>query len=331
MEKNQWNQSIIINNGSFLQSWQWGEFQKSLGRRIWRIETGGLKSLVIKQGLPLGKSYLYCPRGPVGQLAKDNFGEFLSQVKRIGREEKSVFFKIEPAKGVLPRDALEGTPSEGRPLKASLGRTPLKKSKNQIQPAKTLILDISKPEEELLNQMHQKTRYNIGLARRKGIKIEISPGNNLQEIDKFLDLSSATAKRDKFHLHPRRYYRKMLEVLGQEGMIKLFLAKYQNQIVVANLICFFGRTATYLHGASDYDFRQLMAPHLCQWRAILEAKKLGGQCYDFWGIDEKKYPGVTRFKKGFVGQEINYPGSFDLVFRPFWYWIYRSAKKVIGP
>jgi len=79
--------------------------------------------------------------------------------------------------------------------------------------------------------MHQKTRYNIGLARRKGIKIEISPGNNLQEIDKFLDLSSATAKRDKFHLHPRRYYRKMLEVLGQEGMIKLFLAKYQNHFL----------------------------------------------------------------------------------------------------
>lgn len=320
MEKDQWNRSIITSDGSFLQSWQWGEFQKSLGRQIWRIETDGLKSLVIKHNLPLGKNYLYCPRGPVGRITKDNFGKFLSQVKRIGQEKGSIFFKVEPAepvKGVLPRASLGGTA-----LKE------LKESKNQIQPAKTLILDISKSGEELLSQMRQKTRYNIGLARRRGVKIEISSGNNPQEIDRFLDLLSATAKRDKFHLHPQGYYRKMIEVLGQEGMMKLFLAKYQNRIIAANLICFFGRRATYLHGAADYNFRQLMAPHLCQWQAILEAKKLGCQYYDFWGIDEKKYPGVTRFKKGFAGQEINYPGSFDLIFQPFWYRVYQLAKKL---
>ena len=299
MEKSQWNQFIIKNNGSFLQSWQWGEFQESLGRKIWRLEIAGSKGLIIKHNLPLGKSYLYCPRGPIGPIEM-----FLEKVKEIGQQEKSIFFKIEPPEVCISRTRLKI---------------------HTLQPQKTLILDITKPEEELLNQMHPKTRYNIRLAQKKGVTIEESK----EKIDDFLRLSKETAQRDKFHLHPKKYYQKMLEVLGQEGMVKLFLAKYQNQIIVANLICFFGQTAVYLHGASDYSFRHLMAPYLCQWQAILEAKKQGFKYYDFWGIDEEKWPGVTRFKKSFTGQEITYPGSFDLVSQPIWYKIYQLAKCIL--
>ncbi len=308
-QKEEWNQFVVANNGSFLQSWQWGELQESMNRRIWRLETERLKGLIIEHNLPLGKNYLYCPYGPIGQ---GNLHIFLEEAGKIARQERSIFFKIEPKTDLSLKDFK------------------FIKSKKQIQPSlKTIILDISKSAEELLAQMHQKTRYNIRLARRKGVKIEISSGNNHQEIDKFLELSAATAKRDKFHLHPREYYKKMLEILGGQGMIKLFLAKYQNQIIAANLICFFGQTATYLHGASDYNFRQLMAPYLLQWQAILEAKQLGLKYYDFWGIDEEKWPGVTRFKKGFNGQEITYPGAFDLVFQPTWYRVYNLTRYVL--
>ncbi len=322
-QKEEWDQFVIANNGSFLQSWSWGEFQESLGRRIWRLEMSGLKALVIKHNLPLGKNYLYCPRGPVGQISADGFQNFLAEVKKIAKKEKSIFFKIEPDS----KDDREG-PSETVlvPRTVSEGLSSFRSSK-QIQPAKTLILDITKSEKELLSQLHQKTRYNIRLAQHKGVIIE--PANDNGAADTFLDLLEQTAKRDKFYLHPKEYYQKMLEVLGQEGMIKLFLAKYQNQIVAANLVCFFGQTATYLHGASDYNFRQLMAPHFLQWRAIGQAKSQGLKYYDFWGIDEKKWPGVTRFKKGFNGQEITYPGAFDLIFQPFWYQIYLLARKIV--
>ncbi|MBL7154992.1 MAG: peptidoglycan bridge formation glycyltransferase FemA/FemB family protein [Candidatus Portnoybacteria bacterium] len=306
-QKEEWDQFVIQNSGSFLQSWPWGEFQESLGRQIWRLETEGLKALLIKHNLPLGKSYLYCPRGPVGEISKDRFQRFLVEVKKIAQQEKSIFFKIEPQNN----------------FQFSIFNFQI--SNKEIQPSKILILDITKPEEELLSRMHPKTRYNIRLAQKKGVTVEQSS----EKIDDFLRLSKETAKRDKFHLHPQKYYQKMLEVLGQEGMVKLFLAKYQNQIVAANLVCFFSQTAFYLHGASDYNFRQLMAPHLCQWQGICQAKKLGLKYYDFWGIDEKKWPGVTRFKKGFAGQEINYPGAFDLVFQPIWYKIYSLARRIL--
>ena len=134
-----------------------------------------------------------------------------------------------------------------------------------------------------------------------------------------------TAKRGRFKIHPEEHYEKMLKISGME----LFVAEYQNKIIAANIVLFYGKRAIYLHGASDYEYRNLMAPYLLQWHQILEAKKQGRNEYDFWGIDEKKWPGVTRFKKGFSGKEIFYPGAYDLVFQPLWYRIYKIARRIL--
>ena len=309
-QKEKWNQFIRDNQGSFLQSFEWSEFQESLGREIWRIEIGEkLKTLVIKRDLPLGKNYLYCPR-PVWDL--DLWEPFLKEVQGIAKKEKSIFLKIEPSKS----------------FKFQVSSFKFIKSQKQIQPAKTLILDISKPEEELLSQMRQKTRYNIKLAHKQGIEIGIISLPRQEEIESFWQILSQTAKRDKFHLHPKIYYQKMLGILGEAGLVKLFIAEYKNQIIAANIVCFFNETAIYFHGASDYNFRHLMAPYLLQWQAILEAKKLGFKFYDFWGFDEKKWPGVTRFKKGFDGKEVIHPGAFDLIFQPCWYRVYIWSSSI---
>ncbi len=117
----------------------------------------------------------------------------------------------------------------------------------------------------------------------------------------------------------------MLEIPG----VELFLADFKNKIIAANIVVFWEKTAIYLHGASDYEQRNLMAPHLLQWEQIKEAKKRGCIEYDFWGIDEKKWPGVTRFKKGFGGREVEYPGAFDLIFQPVWYKIYKIGRTLL--
>lgn len=278
---------------SFLQSVDWVNFQKSLGRRVWQLD--GIN--IIKHNLPFKKSYLYSPRCRGDFLSED----FLEKIKEIAKKENTIFFKVEPLTEINKKFGL-------------------RKSKN-IQPRKTLILDISKSDEELLNQMHYKTRYNIQLAQKKNVEIK----KNKKYFEEFWQLMKQTTKRDGFKPHPKEYYRKILEIPG----VELFVAEFNNKIIAANIVVFYDKQAIYLHGASDYEHRNLMAPHLLQWEQIKEAKKCGCVEYDFWGIDEKKWPGVTRFKKGFSSQEIIYPGAYDLVFQPIWYRIYKLAKKLL--
>ena len=243
---------------------------------------------------------------------------FLEEIRQIAKQAKSIFLKIEP-------------PIHSHFLKSFFNKPANKftKSKKEIQVSETLVLDTNKPEQELLNQMHQKTRYNIKLAQKKGVIIQLAEPSDQLAMETFLELLKVTADRDKFHLHNQEYYLKMWQVLGKEGMVRLFLARHQDKVIAANLVCFFGSTVTYLHGASDYKFRDLMAPYLLQWEAISQAKKIGFRYYDFWGVDEKKWPGVTRFKMGFSGERVSSLGAFDLVFRPIWYQTYNLARRIL--
>lgn len=266
---------------NFLQSSQWEKFQQALGRKTWRI--GGV--LVVEYDLLFGLSYLYCPHS-----------DLVPDVKGVAG--KHIFLKIEPL-SVVPQGLI--------------------KSLKEWQPMKTIILDLDKSAEELLEQTQTKTRYNIRLAQKREVAIRENG-----EIDVFLNLLKKTAKRDKFHLHEDNYYRKLVENLD----IKILTAEYQGEVIAADLFSFTGKKAIYLYGASDYEHRSAMAPALLQWRAILKAKELGCREYDFWGIDEKKWPGVTRFKRGFGGREVSYPGSFDLILRPIWYRIYQVVRKL---
>ena len=157
-QKEIWNKFVAENNSeSFLQAWEWGEFQKNIGRKIFRVgvvENSKLLivALIVKYNLLFGWSYLYCPRGPViNELRISDllFGE----IKKIAKKEGSLFLKIDP-----PVEINQEYFSN------------FKKSSSEIQPQNTLILDITKSEEELLKEMKQKTRYNIRLAKKKELQ-----------------------------------------------------------------------------------------------------------------------------------------------------------------
>ncbi|MFA4880170.1 MAG: peptidoglycan bridge formation glycyltransferase FemA/FemB family protein [Candidatus Doudnabacteria bacterium] len=332
--------NFIVQHGdsNFLQSWEWGELQKSLGRDIWRVgieEAGKLvfSALIIKNRLSLGRSYLYCPRGPVFsnfQFSIFNFQTkiwpiLFSKIQEIARKEGVIFFRFDYPKLHLPKF-----------LKGKVVQSP-----KDIQPRSTLILDITRSEEENLAQMKPKTRYNIRLAQRKGVRVR--QGAEQADLNIFLSLIKETSRRDRFKIHPEFYYQKMVDFLGKEGVLKIFLAKLQGKVLAANLVLFWGERATYLHGASGNANRNVMAPHLLQWEQIREAKQSGCREYDFWGImpesgirreeggietnnELSSWVGITRFKKGFGGREVNYAGTYDFVLNHFWYKIYRLFR-----
>lgn len=298
----------------FLQSYDWGEFQEQLGHEVLPLmvfegEEAAASALFIKKKIPLlNKYYWYCPRGPVMNSTYDStyystyYSALLKEIQERVGEDKVIFSRWDPLHPLRKE--------ENKPVKTI-----------DIQPPRTVVLDLYFTKEGLLGNMHQKTRYNVRLASRKGVEVRKAQKG---EFDKFWALMEATAQRDGFRLHGRDHYKRMLE--SAPDMFQLFLAEYQGRIIAGNIVGFFGDTVTYVHGASDHEYRKVMAPYALQWGVISLAKDRGYRHYDLYGIDENKWPGVTRFKKGFGGYEVEYPGTYDAVFDKGWYGIYKMAR-----
>ncbi|MDD4289694.1 MAG: peptidoglycan bridge formation glycyltransferase FemA/FemB family protein [Patescibacteria group bacterium] len=320
------NFSSSTEHSQFLESSFWEEFQNLLGKKVWRYgyfddnnqsEILGA-FLIIEKKLPFNFGYLYTPRGPIikDKLDKSRKIEISKNLFKLFRDIcvkefkiKNIFFRFEA--NFIPENIKQ-----------------IKKVKD-FQPSKTLILDLLKNEEELLKDMHEKTRYNIRLAEKKGIQV-IKTNKEKEYIGDFLNLIEKTSKRDNFKSHSGDYYLKMLK--SSDKNIDLWIAKKDNKVICTNIVVNFGDTVTYLHGASSNEYRNLMAPHLLQWSQIRWAKENNYRYYDFWGIaktDDKNdaWRGFTRFKKGFGGFELEYPGTFDVIYDKNFYSFYNFFKK----
>lgn len=321
--KDKWDNFLISRPYSqFLQSWKWAEFQESNGNKIYRLaleENGKLigTCFFYTENLPLGFKLFYCPRGPVfsdGHDIKQELKLFLDEIIKIAKEEKIDFLKIDPALRINEHKAQK------------IYELGFKKSEKEAQPIETLIININKTENDLLKQMHEKIRYNIKLAERKGVVVQLM--KNAEGLDDFYKLIQKTAARDKFKPFLKKYYQKLLEKTDAQ----IIQAAYENQIIASNIIYFFGNTAYYLHGASDYEFRKIMAPHLLQWEIILEAKKKKCALYDFWGAsyNKSKWKGVTRFKQGFCPdcKITEFIGPLDYAFSKPRYYLYKILRRI---
>lgn len=320
-DKEQLNNFVASQEHSqFLQSWQWGEFQKKVSGKVIRMGVENDNELItvatiIKKFLPMGKSYFYCPRGPIvdkSQIpnSKKILELLFNKIRDLAKNERAMFLRFEPLSKIDLSNLAENL---GLKIEKTI----------DVQPSKTLILDITKPKEELLANMHQKTRYNIKLAKKKGVKIIEADVGHFEEL---WQLIAETSERDAFRPHGRSYYREMLK--SGKSFIKLLLSEFRNKVISAGIFSFFADAATYMHGASSNKHRNVMAPHFLQWHSIKLAKSLGYKYYDFYGINEKEWPGITRFKKGFGGSEIEYPGTFNLVFDQGWYSVYKMVRKI---
>ena len=301
---------------SFLQTKEWLDFQRHLGRATWRFDNGKIAANVVAHKLPLGKNYLYIPHGPV--LNFDNFDSgvknetdnFLAYLKNLAKENKSIFVKIEP----LSDSVME-----------LIFRKRMKRS-GLVQPQRTVVLNLGLSEEELLSRMHHKTRYNINLASKKDLVFK-----EADDIEVFWKLLKKTAKKDKFQTHDKKYYFELYDFFknGETLKTELFVVEYEGRAIAAALIMFYEDTAYYLHGAMDRGYKEFMAPYFMHWEIMKSLKVSGFKFYDLWGIDARRWPGVTRFKLGWGGETKEYPGSFDIPISKIWYLIYRIARKIL--
>lgn len=330
INKEKWNEFVGKQcESKFTQSWEWGELAAREGKNIFRLaveENGEIiaTALLIKNKLFGNFSYFYCPRGPIVsskvdpsdmpahavRTESDKVLKYLfNEIEKLASKEMIVFLRFEP------QLKIENLSAGRQGCKLKIIKT------IDIQPAKTLMIYLREDDKELLQAMHQKTRYNIKLAEKKGVSIR---KGDESDFENFWLIFQETIKRDGFRLHSKEHYKKLIK----EDWIELYLAEYQGKILAGNITAFFGDTATYMHGASSNEYRNLMAPYALQWHCIKEARDRCCHFYDLYGIDEQKWPGVTRFKLGFGGRVVQYPGTYDAVFSSLWYTVYTVLRKI---
>ena len=151
----------------------------------------------------------------------------------------------------------------------------------------------------------------------------------------FYELLVETAQRDGFTIRGRSYFDDIWELLGGRGLARMFMARYEGTLLSATLAFVLGEQCWYVYGASSNSHRDVMPNHLIQWEMMRWAKSQGCTVYDMRGVapegpdaGEEGLSGLNRFKRGFGAQYVEYVGEFDLILRPMWYGMYRTAEKL---
>jgi len=310
----------------------WGELKSRFGWSAGRIALGGVPSPILSgaqilyRRLPLRLGALaYIPKGPLMNWRDPQETTLtLRALDQAARSRGAIALTVEPDLLDIPDNA------------AALAGSGFIPAATLIQPRRTLLVDLTPDQSNILAAMKSKTRYNIRLAARKGVTVRRGSAADLSTFNR---LMAVTGERDRFGVHSPDYYRAAFERFAPHDQVALLLAEYQGAPLAGLMAFALGQSAWYFYGASSAAHRDLMAPYAIQWAAMQWAKARGCTTYDLWGVPDEDEAvleehftrrqdglwGVYRFKRGFGGRLVRTVGAWDRVYSPFRYRLYRWA------
>jgi peptidoglycan pentaglycine glycine transferase (the first glycine) len=321
-----WNTALAsLPLAHVLQTWEWGQFKARHGWRphylMWSDDAGRSRAaaLVLRRQISrLAFGVMYVPKGPAMDYGDAPLvDQVLSDLERFARQSRAIFVKIDP--DLDPRSL----PREASPAR----RREWCESAEQIQFRNTMEIDLRHSEDELLAAMHQKTRYNIRLAQKRGVTVRTG---TLADLKLLYAMYDETARRDRFIIRPLDYYRDAWGSFIEAGLAQPLIGEVEGVPIAALILFNFAGRAYYFYGMSRDLHRDKMPNHLLQWEAMRWSRAQGCAVYDMWGapdelVESDPMWGVYRFKQGFGGQFVQHIGAWDYVAsRPF-YWLYATA------
>ncbi len=336
-----WDNGIQALPGAhILQTWEWGQLKARTGwQALPQVWPGAgspgweAAAMLLQRALPVGGlRVLYVPRGPLLDWGNAPLRRrVLDDLQALARRRGAIFLKIDPevllGTGV-PAGADAHENPVGAEVLADLQQRGWRFSTDQIQFRNTVQVGLEPCEEELLARMKQKTRYNLRLAERKGVRVR---AGGLEDLGLLYRMYAETSIRDGFVIREEAYYHAVWESFLRAGKAEVLIAEVEGEPVAALLLFFFAGRAWYLYGMSREAHREKMPNYLLQWEAMKRAKALGCRVYDLWGapdvFDESDSMwGVYRFKEGLGGEVVRTLGAWDYPARP---WLYRLYTQTL--
>lgn len=327
--KDAWNAAVEAADGHLLQSWEWGEFKSRHGWCVERVAVDGASTVAAAQILfkrrgPVSMAYI--PRGPVLAETERSLERFLDLRRLVDaacRRNRSLSLIVEQNKPL--------------PIGGSYRDVGFVCGPEHLQPARTVKVPIDLDDDALLAQMHQKNRYSVRLAGKRGVTVDRAEMTD-DAVDAFYALLSETASRNQFGVHGRSYYADFLQTFGDRAL--MLFAKVDGNIAAALIAARFGREAAYMYGASSTVHRADGAAFILQYEAMKWARDAGSLAYDLWGIPKpsevapkeagakgasasvgEDMRGLLNFKTRFGGTIVDYPPMMERRYVPLVSWL----------
>lgn len=309
-----WDDALFAADGHFVQSSHWAAFNQALGRQTFYAQGDGWQCLAILEPARLGNR-LYCPYGPTA-TTKKAMAEALHALRQLARGHGAMFVRAEPI-----------SPLTGQ----QLANTGLKPALKDIQPRQTWVLDLTRPQDELLAHMTATNRNLYRNYANKGLSLHDS--RNPADMPIFINMMREVAKHNAITQHSDNYYQTMADTLLPRKAATLYIAQHDGQPVASAFVFDSPVTRYYAHAAARYEARKLHPGTPLLAHMIFEAKNHGQRVFDFVGVAPKDAPpdhrwaGFTRFKQSFGGEYKQYAGTWELPASPL-YILYRGTYKM---
>lgn len=323
---------------SFLQSWNFGQFHQEMGdtplylgvyNASQLIATGLFILIKAKRG-----NYFTCAAGPLIMADIKALQEELDQTEqdfyRFVLQSLLEYLKTVEGQGNFVRirpNLLQNSENENLYKELEFKAAPM-----HLHAERTWILDISGDEDSILQNMRKNTRYYVRKAGKDGVTVELD--TSLAGVKVLHELQQETVQRQNFVPFSLHFLETLFDSFVGDEQVAMFHAKYEEKVLSAAMINFYGDTAVYHYAASSSENMKIPSAYLLLWEAIKEAKKRGCQYFNLWGIvsdEEKDHPwfGLSRFKKGFGGYEKQYLHAQDFPLNSMYWlnWVVESARK----
>ncbi|MFN8527590.1 MAG: peptidoglycan bridge formation glycyltransferase FemA/FemB family protein [Anaerolineae bacterium] len=336
--RDEWNTHLrALPYAHVLQTWEWGEFKRvTTGWQPVRFaykrgdQIVGMASVGVRSVAKLFK-VVYAPKGPA--LAYDDpaiTSAILDHLQTFARSQGAIWLKVDPdvieATG-MPGESDDQPDSTGQQVISELQRRGWRFSADQVQFRNSVIVDLTRSEDELLAAMSQNTRRKVRVAERDGVTIRVGSAADLPLL---YDLYKITGERDQFLIRPFSYYELAWKTFIEAGLAHPLIAEFDGKPIAHVILFHFGQKCWYFYGASSNEHRESMPNYLLQWQAMKWAKTRGYTKYDMWGapnqfIESDSMWGVFAFKRGFRGVVTRHIGAWDYAPYPPLYALYTNV------